>query len=294
MARPPRRRTVKLGGFQAVQLGSPPPTADLYYWIMEMSWAMFIALVTAVFFGVNLVFGITYALLPGAIANAEPGSLLDGFYFSVDTLATVGYGTMSPATRIGHALAATEILIGLFFSATITGLIFARFARPRDSVMFSRVAVIGRYDGQRALMIRVASIRPRPMFDAAAQMSWLERVDLPDGRTYRRLVELPLVRSRNPSLGLAWTIVHILDDHSPVLAALAGTEPFTLAASISGLDTLLANQSQGSVRYSREQILVDHEFVDVISDVAGVLHVDLAKLHDSLPIAAEHPAPQGR
>lgn len=286
MARPTRRRIIKLGGFQAVQLGAPPPTADLYYWIMEMSWAMFIALVTAVFVGVNVVFGVIYALLPGAIANAEPGSLLDGFYFSVDTLATVGYGTMSPATRIGHALAATEILIGLFFSATITGLIFARFARPRDSVMFSRIAVIGRYDGQPALMIRVASIRPRPMFDASAQVSWLERVDLPDGRTYRRLVELPLIRPRNPSLGLAWTLVHILDADSPVLAALAGDEPFTLTASVNGLDTLLANQAQGSARYSREDVLVDHEFVDVISDVRGVLHLDLMKLHDALPIAA--------
>ncbi|MBX9861070.1 MAG: potassium channel protein [Sphingomonas sp.] len=287
MARSPRRRIVKLGGFQAVQLGAPPPTADLYYWIMEMSWAMFIALVTAVFVGVNFLFGVIYALLPGAIANAEPGSLLDGFYFSVDTLATVGYGTMSPATRIGHALAVIEIMIGLFFSATITGLIFARFARPRDSVMFSRIAVIGRYDGQPALMIRVASIRPRPMFDASAQMSWLERVDLPDGRTYRRLVELPLVRARNPSLGLAWTLVHMLDDHSPVLAALAGDGPFTLTASVNGLDTLLANQTQGSVRYARDDVRVDHEFVDVILDIEGVLHVDLMKMHDSLPIAVQ-------
>lgn len=284
MARSPRRRTVKLGGFQAVQLGAPPPTADLYYWIMEMSWAMFIALVTAVFVGVNMVFGTIYALLPGAIANAEPGSLLDGFYFSVDTLATVGYGTMSPATRAGHALAAIEILLGLFFSATITGLIFARFARPRDSVLFSRIAVIGRYDGKRALMVRVASIRPRPMFDASAQLSWLQRVDLTDGRTYRRLVELPLERSRNPSLGLAWTLVHVLADDSPVLTALAGDSPFTLTASVNGLDTLLANQTQGSVRCAREDVRVDHEFVDVIADVDGVLHVDLLRLHDSVPI----------
>ncbi|MBY0520797.1 MAG: potassium channel protein, partial [Sphingomonas sp.] len=202
----------------------------------------------------------------------------------VDTLATVGYGTMSPATRAGHALAAIEILLGLFFSATITGLIFARFARPRDSVLFSRIAVIGRYDGKRALMVRVASIRPRPMFDASAQLSWLQRVDLTDGRTYRRLVELPLERSRNPSLGLAWTLVHVLADDSPVLTALAGDSPFTLTASVNGLDTLLANQTQGSVRCAREDVRVDHEFVDVIADVDGVLHVDLLRLHDSVPI----------
>ncbi|WP_242138538.1 MULTISPECIES: ion channel [unclassified Sphingomonas] len=285
MTRHPRRQIVQLGGFPAVKTGAPSPYDDLYYWVMEMSWPWFIALVSASFVAINLVFGTIYALLPGAIGTMAPGSVVDGFFFSVDTLGTVGYGVMAPVTRLGHAIAAVEILIGLFFSATITGLIFARFARPRESLIFSDVAVIGRYQGKRALMARIASKRSRPLADATAQMSWLELVHVGDGRTFRRMTELPLVRNQNPMLGLAWTLVHILDDDSPVLDALAnGTERFILTLSVSGIDTLLASQSLGGKRYGRETILVDHEFVDVISDDNGTTHLDLRLLHDTVPI----------
>ena len=302
MARPPRRQIIQMGGFPAVKTGAPSPYADLYYWVMEMSWPWFVTLVSASFVAINLIFGILYALLPGAIGTMERGSVIDGFFFSVDTLGTVGYGVMAPVTRLGHAIAAVEILIGLFFSATITGLIFARFARPRDSLIFSDVAVIGRYLGHRALMVRVASKRSRPLAEVTAQLSWLETIQQGDGRTFRRLTELPLVRSQNPMLGLAWTLVHILDDDSPVLAALdTPADRFMLTLSVGGIDTLLASQSLGGKRYGRDDVRVDHEFVDVISDENGVTHLDLRRLHDtvaSVPagavIAAVDEAPKVR
>ena len=135
-------------------------------------------------------------------------------FFSIDTLGTVGYGFMYPATHLAHMIAAIEILLGLFFSATITGLIFARFARPRVGLAFSNSMVIGQYEGKRALMLRVVSMRSRPLADADAQISWLETCRHPDGNVYRRLTELELVRNRNPMLGLAWTVVHLLADDS--------------------------------------------------------------------------------
>jgi inward rectifier potassium channel len=284
MARKPRRQHVQFGGFQAVKTGVPSPFADIYYWVMEMSWPAFVALSSGVFVAINLLFGTLYALCPGAIYNAAPGSLVDGFFFSVDTLATVGYGVMAPATRLGHALAAVEVLIGLFFSATMTGLIFARFSRPRQSLVFSRIAVVGRFEERPALMLRVAMMRSRPLADAAAQLSWLETVKLPDGRTFRRLTPLALVRDRNPTLGMSWTLVHLMDDDSPLLAALAGDERFMITLTVSGLDTLLATQSTGGMRYGREDVLVDHEFVDVISEEAGVMCLDMRLFHEAVPI----------
>ncbi|MBA3898062.1 MAG: potassium channel protein, partial [Sphingomonadaceae bacterium] len=187
----------------------------------------------------------------------------------------------------GHAIASLEILIGLFFSATMTGLIFARFARPRTSLEFSNVAVVGRFEGQPALMARVASIRSRPLADATAQMSWLETVEMPDGRVFRRLTELPLVRSRNPMLGLAWTLVHLLEEDSPVLKALADSDRFMLSVTVNGIDTLLASQSQGGRRYTREEVLLNHDFVDIISEEAGAMQLDFALLHDTFPIERE-------
>ena len=281
-----RTQNVSIGGVRAVKLGAPSAISDLYYATIAMSWPVFIGLATLIFFLLNLAFGLVYAALPGTIANMAPGSVSDGFFFSVDTLGTVGYGIMAPATRLGHSIAAFEILVGLFFSATMTGLIFARFARPRTSLIFSKIAVIGYYQGRRALMVRVASMRTRPLADASAQMAWLEREQLPDGRLLRRLVNLPLLRANNPALGLSWTLVHMLEDESAFLAALGGSDPFTLSVTVSGLDTLLASLSIGGHSYHRDDILLDHDYVDVINDVDGIVQLDLRKFHEAVPLSA--------
>ena len=286
MMRRIRKQKVVIGGTRAVKLGAPSAISDLYYATMEMNWPSFIGLTALVFLLLNLLFGLIYAALPGTIANMPPGSIADGFFFSVETLGTVGYGNMAPVTRLGHSIAALEILVGLFFSATMTGLIFARFSRPRASLMFSKVAVIGRFEGQRALMVRLASLRTRPLAGATAQMSWLERSRSPEGRIMRRLVNLPLVRATNPTMGLSWTIAHVIEEDSVMLAALLGNDPFTLTVTVSGLDTLLASQSIGGHAYQRGDILIDHDYVDVISDVEGIIQLDLSRFHDAVPVTA--------
>jgi len=280
------RKNVVIGGSRAVKLGTPSAMGDLYYATMEMNWPSFVGFTSLIFILLNLGFGLLYALLPGAIGNMAPGSISDGFFFSVETLGTVGYGNMFPATRLGHSIAGLEILVGLFFSATVTGLIFARFARPRTSLMFSKVAVLGRYEGQKALMVRVASLRTRPLAGASAQMAWLARRDTPDGRVVRRLITLPLVRANNPALGLSWTLVHLIDADDDMLAALRGTGPFSLTVTVTGLDTLLASQSIGGHSYAREDILIDHDYVDVISEVDGIIQLDLSRFHDAVPLPA--------
>ena len=282
MARKVRRQNVQVGAFRAVKWGAP--IGDVYYRTMEMSWPAFIGWVSVAFLLLNLLFGAVYAALPGAIVNMPPGSVVYGFFFSVETLGTVGYGYMAPVSPAGHAVAGLEILAGLFFSATMTGLIFARFARPRTSLMFSDVAVVGRHEGRPALMVRMASTRRQPLADATAQMAWLKRTDLPGGGVARRLVNLPLLRSNNPMLGLAWTLTHVIEDESEFMTALMGKQPFSLTVTVSGLDTLLATQSIGGHFYRREDIMIDHDFVDVISDVEGVVHLDLAHFHEARPI----------
>ena len=284
MMRRIRKQKVVIGGTRAEKLGAPSAISDLYYATMEMNWPSFIGLTALVFLLLNLLFGLIYAALPGTIANMAPGSIADGFFFSVETLGTVGYGNMAPVTRLGHSIAALEILVGLFFSATMTGLIFARFSRPRASLMFSKVAVIGRFEGQRALMVRLASLRTRPLAGATAQMSWLERSRSPEGRIMRRLVNLPLVRATNPTMGLSWTIAHVIEEDSVMLAALLGNDPFTLTVTVSGLDTLLASQSIGGHAYQRGDILIDHDYVDVISEIDGIIQLDLSRFHDAVPL----------
>jgi inward rectifier potassium channel len=259
---------------------------DPYYWLMEIRWPAFLASVVLCFILINLLFAIIYVTLPGSVANAEPGSLWDAFFFSVDTLATVGYGNMYPASRMGHAVASVEILLGLFLLATITGLIFARFSRPRHGLLFSRYAVIGRYQGRPALMVRVAWTRSFPLLDAVAQLGWMEQVEEVDGKRFRRLRELELVRSHNPVIGLGWVLIHVLADGSDMIEKLAGNDRVLLTASVSGTDMLLASPSQALQRYGRDEIRVDHEFVEMVSEDEDGICLDLTRLHEAEPIGA--------
>ncbi len=257
---------------------------DPYYWLMEIRWPAFFGTVVLAFLLLNLLFGILYAAIPGSLANAEPGSLADAFFFSVDTLATVGYGNMYPASRLGHAIASLEILLGLFFAATVTGLIFARFSRPRKGLTFSRYAVVGRYEGRRALIVRVAWTRSYPLIDATAQFSWLESAQMIDGKRFRRLRELELVRNHNPMVGLGWTLIHILPEDSDLIAALESGDRVMLTANVSGTDMLLATPSLTLQRYGRAEICVDHEYVEMISEDEKGLRLDLSRLHQVKPI----------
>jgi inward rectifier potassium channel len=262
---------------------------DPYYWLMEVRWPAFIASIVLCFFLINLLFAFIYAAMPGSVANAQPGSLYDAFFFSVDTLATVGYGNMYPASRLGHGVAAVEIVIGLFFAATVTGLIFARFSRPRHGLLFSRFAVIGRYKGRQALMVRVAWTRSFPLLDAVGQLSWLEDIPHPDGKNFRRLRELELERSHNPIVALGWNLIHVLPDDSDILQVLEEGGQVLLTASVSGTDMLLASPSQSVQRYGRDDILRDHEFVEIISQDEDGICLDLTRLHEVQPIAATSP-----
>lgn len=287
MARRIRHQKVDLGGIHAVRHGAPWGPGDLYYELMEMSWAAFIAIVTAVFAGVNLFYGAIYAALPGAIDHMARGSVAEGFFFSVETLATVGYGNMAPATHLGHSVAVVEILNGMFLTAALTGLIFQRFARPRDSMMFSDKLVVARLGERRLAMIRLAGTRARPLADVVASMALLEEVALPTGRRYAQQVDLPLRNTRNAMMALAWTLVHVIDEASPLAKVIDDPGvPIRITVTIRGLDTLLANASFGSRIYQRDDIRIDEEFVDIFDNRDdGSIHLDLTQLHATRPVA---------
>lgn len=257
---------------------------------MEIRWPAFMAAAVLCFLLINVLFALIYVAMPGSVANAQPGSFYDAFFFSVDTLATVGYGNMYPASRLGHGVAAIEIFVGLFFLATVTGLVFARFSRPRHGLLFSRFAVIGRYEGKPALMVRVAWTRSFPLLDAVAQMAWLEKVRHPDGKNFRRLRELELERSHNPVVGLGWTLIHVLPEDSDIREALERGDEVLLTASVGGTDMLLASPSQSLQRYGRSDIRPDHEFAEMISEDADGIRLDLRHLHETQPIAVATPA----
>lgn len=292
MKLPPPR--VELTGLSTVKVGIHRFSLDdPYYLVMAMRWPTFLAAVLAMFMVANLLFAGLYWLAPHAVANARPGSFADAFFFSVETLATVGYGVMTPATTYGHAVATAEIFVGMFLTALATGAFFARFARPRPRLMFSANAVIAPYEDGRALMIRVASRRLQGVSEATARIVYL-RKDIVGGIRFRRLTELPLARSNLPVLSLSWTLIHPIDESSPLwnlTAERIAAEAPTLMVSISGFDEAISAPITDRKTYQPSDVRLEHTFVNILRDLPnGYVELDLTRLHDTEPLAVPQAA----
>ena len=276
---------------RAVKLGAPVvDLTDPYYLLLQMRWGAFVALVLAAYLGVNLVFAVLFWAVPGSVANAPPHNFAAAFFFSMETLATVGYGVMSPATLYGHIVAACEILVGLFLTALVTGGFFARFARPQGRLLFSETAVIAPYDGGRALMVRVASRRADAVSEVVARMSLLPSARTRDRHSFRRFTDLKLIRSALPVLSLSWTLIHRIDEKSPLWElepeALAASG-LTLLVSVSGFDEAISSTITGRRAYYPPDLRHGHVFADIATDLPdGVIQLDLTRFHDTEPADA--------
>ena len=292
MSTPSRRRrgiTVKLGQIEVTKLGIARFNRhDVYHVILSLSWPRFFACAVVVYVLANLVFASAYALGDHAINNAE--SFSDCFFFSVETLATVGYGNMSPATFYGHCVATIEIITGMLSMAVITSLVFARFSKPTARILFSRVAVITPYDGVPTLMLRVANQRRSYILEAAASLVLIRDEDTKDGHSLTRFYDLKLERSRSPMFALTWQIMHRIDETSP-LHGITGEQirdgDMRLAVALSGVDETFAAGITARHTYAHEDILFERRFVDIFSDGDHPRHmyVDLARFHDLEPLA---------
>src|SRR5205807_2272183 len=145
---------------------------DLYHFMLRISWCSFLLGGMALYITANAGFALLYLLQPGAIGNARPGSFADAFFFSVQTIGTIGYGQLVPATLYANLLVTVETASGLMFLALATGLVFARFSRPTARLLFSRVAVIGPHNGKPTLALRLANQRRNQILQAGSPQRW--------------------------------------------------------------------------------------------------------------------------
>lgn len=191
-----------------------------YHHLLTMSWPAFMAVVGALYLLINLLFaaadvvsGPTALVGPGA--DMLGGRLSQAFFFSVQTFATIGYGQIGPNGLAANLLVTTEALVGLMYQALATGLLFARFARPTASILFSRTAVVAPYNDGQALMFRIANRRRNEIVKLAAQVLFSElATDSRGGRT-RTYTLLPLERSQVMFFPLAWTVCIPLTRRAP-------------------------------------------------------------------------------
>ena len=288
--RPQKLRKVMIGKRAVYTAGLKPSLwNDVYHVAMTASLPVFVAGIAGAFGLINAVFATLYWVSPNAIANSA-GDYENLFYFSVETVTTVGYGELFPQTRYGHVVVSAEVFTGLFFSATMLGLIFARMSRPRARLLFASAIAIGPHEGARTLAVRVANARLNILSSANARLWVLLSERTAEGARFRRYVELRLLRSENPTFALSWTILHPIDDVSPLFGRSGDDlirEDALFVLNITGHDESSGQAVQARETYLSCDLRWDHRYVDVLSTTEdGVTVLDYARFNDVEPIAA--------
>jgi inward rectifier potassium channel len=261
---------------------------DLYHRILTMGWPSFFGLGLTAYMLVNLVFATLYLLQPGSIANAHAGSFGDAFFFSVETIATIGYGVMAPATVYANLLMTVESAIGLLLVALTTGLVFARFSRPTARIMFSKVAVVGPHNGKPALTVRLANQRQNQLLAAHVSMTLVRDERTAEGSLLRRFYDLKLVRDHSPVFALTFTVIHEIDTQSPLHGATAERMievNAELVITASGVDETLVQPVQARASYLPHEILWGYRFADIIGWTEdGRRAIDYRRFHDTVSL----------
>ena len=282
-----RAQIVRIGTREMESHGAPGGFwTDLYHRSMTVHWPAFFGSAALIFIVLNTVFGFLFWLGNEPIANVSPELPLplSLFYFSIETLATVGYGDMHPQTNYGHLVATVEIFTGMSFLAVMTGLIFARFSRPRAHFVFAKHPVVTTYQGVPTLMIRIANARHNTISQATAQL-WVFKLELTEeGEEFRRFYELKLDRSEHPMFSLSWTLLHIINETSPIFGM--NPDDFAeaegaLVLNVGGVDDNSAQRLYARQLYSRSDIRWQYRYRDITShSPKGRLLLDYTKFHD--------------
>jgi inward rectifier potassium channel len=248
-------------GVPVMRLGLKPRRfRDLYHYLVSAAWPAVLVWIAVAFAGVNAAFALGYLLI-GGVANARPGSFVDAFFFSVQTMATIGYGVMVPQSGGANALVTVQAFAGGVGLALITGLVFTKFSRPTSRVKFSKVAVIGNYHGRRCLM-----------FQPQLHVVLMRAESDEGGGSFIRLYDLQLVRHRHAFLTLTWLVIHPIDEHSPLRNDTSDSikrDRTTVVVSMIGIDEGLSQTIHASCTYLADDIRWGARFVDVLKPRDG-------------------------
>ena len=274
------------------------PLRDFYHALLRLPWWATITAISGAFLAANAMFALAY-LFVGGVEHAARGSFRDAFFFSVQTMATIGYGAMFPSSTGANVVVVVESIVSLLLTALSTGLVIAKFSRSTARFVFTRHAVISPFDGVPTLMFRLGNERGNQIVDAKIRVVLVRTERTSEGRTHYRLLDLQLSRAQTLSLSRSWNVVHPIDDTSPLRsetpASLAAKE-IELQVLVIGLDDISMQTVQAGHRYFAKDILWGARLADVLSETPdGHLLLDLRRFHDVEPTAPTtdfpYPAP---
>ena len=262
---------------------------DIYHEALTMGWGPFLLWSVLAYVLINAGFAGLYLLQPGSLANARPGSFADAFFFSVQCISTIGFGGLAPATLYANLLTTAEAIVSLAIVALATGSVFARISRPRARVMFARHAVIGTYDGVPTLFIRIGNERSTQILAAEVQVTVLRYQTTVEGDVFRRFYDVPLSRSRTPIFALTFTVMHTIDEHSPLFGASNESmmaDDMECLITVTGMEETTSQTVHARHSYGAGEILFGRRYRDIFGlDEGGRRTIDYGWFHDTEPAA---------
>jgi inward rectifier potassium channel len=263
--------------------------ADAYHLLRTTTWPRILGLFAALFVVSNLVFATAYWISGARVEHAT--GWLDDVWFSVQTMATIGYGYLAPADHLANAFVAIESFYGIILTALLTGVFFARFSTPSARVIFSKVALITSYEGKRVLMFRMANERTTAIVEATVRLYMTREEKLVDGEVMRRVYDLHLRRSTSPVFALSFLAVHVIDDKSPLYGITARDlreGETNLVVTFTGIDDQLAATVHSRWLWTWNDIEFDRKFADLFTrDEHGHRVLDLGPMHDTISASAD-------
>jgi inward rectifier potassium channel len=287
MARTPTSPSGNQLSYSFQVVGAPGPEwRDAYHAMLRMPVWGALGILVGGYLVLNAVFAAIYMAI-GGIDHAEHGSFLDAFFFSVQTMGTIGYGAMSPSSRAANVVVVCESVVGLLVTAVATGFVFVRFSRIRARLVFSEKVAIGPLDGVPTLMIRVGNARRNRIFDADLRLTLARTRKSAEGVTIYKNEDLKLVRSHAPTLMSSFMMLHPIDEESPLQGVtpeqLAGSEA-ELTLAITGTDDTALQTVHGRFTWESKDIVYGARLADVLSETpSGDMLLDLSKFHELVP-----------
>jgi len=285
-----KRLINKDGTFNVERKGLPfLESLSIYHSLLEMSWLKFNAVVVLSYMIVNVIFAFIYMLvgidhLGGITGKTEFEKFMEAFFFSGQTITTVGYGVIHPIGFWASMVSLIESMSGLLGFALATGLLYGRFSRPSAKILYSKNAVIGSYRDITAFEFRIANARKNQLIEVETLIMLSMKVT-ENGQTNRRFFELPLERKQINFFPLTWTIVHPINEESPLYGIKydelveSGAEFMIL---IKAFDETFSQSVHSRSSYSLNEIIWGAKFMNIyIESPKGITAVDMRMFHET-------------
>jgi inward rectifier potassium channel len=262
---------------------------DAYHLMRTSSWGAVTIAFFALFVAINVVFAVVLYAGGARIGNAH--GFVDDFWFSVQTLGTIGYGTLTPEDTLANIVVTIESFVGMVLTALITGVVFARFSTPTARIIFSKVAVIGDHDGKRVLMFRMGNARTTAIVESTIRVYVTRNETLASGEQVRRIYDLAMRRSTSPIFNLSWVVYHDIDAASPLFGCTVEdmtARGMNILVTFQGIDDRLAATVHTRYAYNPDDLRFDHRFVDIfaVDPDTGRRYLDFAPFDQTVPVTA--------